>query len=469
MKLLRILLSIAVLAAAMGGIGGCRKAESGSSSSGLTPRTTAPETSETDPYGGLQEKEKPVCSGTFIQSYLFSDWTDERWGKELSCMKECGMKYIVLDETAVYKNGAWELCKYPSEIPELKAVSSDKDTIEPVLRNCSKYGIKVFVGLPNVTNGSGFDFSADHMTTAMEVGAEMAEEMYKKYHAEFGDTLYGWYWVPELANFSDLYDQSKRAEYVSTFSNSFNLILDKISQIDGTMPLLFSPYYTLSGIGSDDNCKFLQDLFGQIHFRNSDILMPQDSIGAGGGEIEYLDYWLKSFRKAADSRGIRFWVNNECFVTVPKEQGDYYADPVGRFVQQMKISSKYTDTLISFAFSHYYSPYVTCDGYYRTYKQYLDTGKVDSEAPSAPVLKIEDENDSRFISWSATDNIGICGYRVYKNDQQVYQQYVSRDGNVWDLDTQYYVGAADPTGAAKYSIEVIDFAGNVSPRTTIAC
>lgn len=308
------------------------------------------------------------------------------------------------------------------------------------------------------------------MMTAMEVGAKMAEEMYQKYHTAYGDTLYGWYWIPELANFSDIYNKDKRAEYISTFSKSFNLILDSISQIDSTMPLLFSPYYVINNVDSEENYKFYRDLFEQIHFRSIDILMPQDSIGAGGGKMEYLDTWLKSFRKAADSKSIRLWVNNECFVSVPKEQGEYYSDPVGRFVQQMKIASKYTDTLISFAFSHYYSPYITCDGYYKTYKQYLDTGKVDNEAPSAPVLKLKDlSKDEWEICWSSTDNIGISGCRVYKNGQLVQQEYVSRGGNIWDLNTEYYVGASDPTGATKYSFEVMDFAGNVSQRATICC
>ena len=91
--------------------------------------------------------DKVKLSGTFIQSWLCNPWDDERWGKELKNLKDLGMDIIVLGDTAVKSTaGAWTTY-YPSKLEGLKEGYLGSDTVENALRNCKKYGFKVFVGM----------------------------------------------------------------------------------------------------------------------------------------------------------------------------------------------------------------------------------------------------------------------------------------------------------------------------------
>ncbi len=85
-----------LLAAACVGMAGCRPSEATPVPPARSPGASS--SSETEYTKGSAEVK---LSGTFIQSWLCSAWSDERWEQELSMLKELGMEYIVLGDSAV--------------------------------------------------------------------------------------------------------------------------------------------------------------------------------------------------------------------------------------------------------------------------------------------------------------------------------------------------------------------------------
>ena len=75
--------------------------------------------------------------------------------------------------------------------------------------------------------------------------------------------------------------------------------------------------------------------------------------------------------------------------------------------------------LITFAYSHYYSPYNTLEGFHNAYSYYLKNGELEKEKPSAPGnVTLCSENGVVVLEWDASnDNLGVVGYNVYRNGE----------------------------------------------------
>ena len=83
--------------------------------------------------------------GTFIQTWLYSYWTDERWEAEISSMKEIGIQEIIMADIASRSNSnePWS-CSYPSQLSNT-SLSADETT--KILKQAKKGGVKVYLGL----------------------------------------------------------------------------------------------------------------------------------------------------------------------------------------------------------------------------------------------------------------------------------------------------------------------------------
>lgn len=388
------------------------------------------------------------------------------------------MEYIIMGDSAVKNvNGRW-YAYYPSKIEGISAGYGGRDAIGNALKNCEKYGVKVFVGV-------GLDelwwnkFVSDPawLNEAMRVSAKIAEELYEKYHSLYPNAFYGWYWPPEIWNDPKLASKSGvRKQSIQTLSDGLNIVLDTLTKIDRSMPMMFSPFVNISIGSANDNYLFWKDLISNTRFRKGDILCPMDSIGGEGNKLDYLDVWTKSYYQAVQETGniLEFWSNCENF------DYDTSKSPIScsltRFVKQLKTVSKYCPNIVTFAYSHYYSPYNTIDGYHKTYLDYLKNGKVETQPPTAPKnLKVVLENNVAVITWDAsTDNMGVAGYNVYRNGTFMENICVGRrDGALavpkletattdWDVLSHY-----EKKGEVVYSVEAFDCAGNVSSKATV--
>jgi len=413
-------------------------------------------------------------SGTFIQSWLCSAWSDERWAEELTMMKGLGMEYIVLGDSATKDtSGSW-YSFYPSQLDGLKEGKGSVDTVENALRNCQKFGIKVFVGMGLDENWwDKFIYDSDWFNESNTKYTEIAQELYDLYKKDYGDTFYGWYWVPEIWN-ADVFNHSSssRDASITVLANGLDIVLDYLTQLSPEMPMMLSPFANTDLGSADDNYLFWRDLIKEANFREGDILCPMDSVGAGGTKIEYLDKWFEAYSKAVAETGkVEFWANCEDFgYTMNKEACSANWD---RFLQQMTIASKYCKKTITFAYAHYYSPYNTIDGFNKTYEDYLKNGKLETEKPSTPEnLTVKFENKVAILDWDAsTDNMGVSQYNIYRNGKMIENICVGRSDNavaVPQLDTSTTDWDAkdlfSTDGMITYSVTAVDCAGNESDK-----
>ena len=126
---------------------------------------------------------------------------------------------------------------------------------------------------------------------------------------------------------------------------------------------------------------------------------------------------------------------------------------------QMDVASRYCENIITFSYSHYYSPNLVKSMYIETYRDYVENGYVlETQKPTSPAAAtaVSDENGVT-LSWEASeDNFGIAYYRVCKNGE-----FFTRIENYkWDypLTVTDSAGTADDT----YTVVAVDAAGNSS-------
>ena len=141
-------------------------------------------------------------------------------------------------------------------------------------------------------------------------------------------------------------------------------------------------------------------------------------------------------------------------------------------VSQLKIEQPYVDDYITFAYCHYDSPYNVDPGYQVTYLDYLKTGSLETSPPSVPPHFTADlqTNGDVTLKWGvSTDNIGVCGYYVYRNGKMISKKQIRRTGkrnrnseiSLTTLTDVYLHSNTDYT----YQVRAYDFADNVSSPT----
>lgn len=431
-----------------------------------------------DPYENLKMDPHAKLDGTFIQSWLCAGWSDERWQEELQSLKDVGMTYLIMGDACTKSTeGNW-YSFYPSQIPGIKEGYGGVDVIDAALRNCQKFGIKVFVGMGLDDKWWGtFINDPEWLNASMEQSNKIVDELYANYYNKYKDTFYGWYWVPEFFNDTSFAKSSPNREArIKVLSDAMNINLDHITKLDPSLPLLLSPYVNIDYTSANDNYEFFADLLKITHFRKGDILCPQDSVSAvGERKIKYMDAWTKSFRKAADTKeGMKFWSNNENFDTY--EPNKSASANLERFIRQIQISSKYAEHIVTFAYSHYYSPYNAIPGFHKTYEKYVKEGTLEKEPPSEPKNVTAEmlDAESAIVKWEeATDNIQVAGYKIVRNGDLCKTIYATRDDGrgaepaVATHFTDNDAGKSFVNGKIEYEVYAYDCAGNESNKVSV--
>lgn len=303
----------------------------------------------------------PAPTGTFLQAWYCADWDDARWAQEAAFMKEAGMEYMILQTTASLDDTGWTVW-YPSAI---KAFSGARqgNVLEGALKSCREAGIRVFVGLADFSDWWGKAGFSDAYFSVCEIMAEMQREICETYRPVYGDTLYGWYFPPEIDNVPTMKLSIRR------IAQGLNLVLDTATELDETMPVMLSPYFSESYALPSVLCTLpmWHAFFETAHFRPGDIFAPQDAVGAGWTKEEHLEKVWQMYRAAVDAcdKGVVLWANCENFTSTP--EGNVPAD-TERFARQLALAAKYTDNIICFSINHFYSPFTDA----QAYEAYLD-------------------------------------------------------------------------------------------------
>ncbi len=424
-----------------------------------------------------EKKCDPAFTGSFVQSWASSYWSDDQWESEMEYMKDCGLEYLVVQDLATKganaDGGKWTLY-YDSSLPEFEnADRSENDVLEKALYHCKKAGIKVFVPLAMFDDFWTELALTDQYAEVCKISEKMAEEIYNNYYEGYEDTFFGWYFVPEINN------NILNVIGVRRLAEGLNGILEKLTELDSSLPLLMSPFYTnyLSG-GKTVSLAQLVSFFEYTEFRDGDIFCPQDAVGAGWTDVEDLKMMWALYSEAISTADadVRLWANVECFtsaaedtltdgITGPSATENTVSVPVtlDRLAYQMDVASGYAENIITFSFNHYYSLKFASPMFMETYKDYLANGFVlESESPSAVTNfeKTATENGVRLTWDEAEDNFGVAYYRIEKDGK-----FLARVETFAGGDLVYEAEGAKLS--SEYTVTAYDAAGNASEAVSV--
>lgn len=407
-------------------------------------------------------KDYPVADGTFIQEGLALSFDEQTWEKEMKYLKELGMNYIVFAPTAEsatkQKNEKGLVTLYPTKEVGFREKYPDRDLVGKVLKEAQKAGLKVILGMNfhelwwQLAGSDG-----EWLNSQMELGNKVAKELYDLYYENYKDTIVGWYFVWEIDNIG--FTTKKREE---ALINAMNIQLDYLTELDPDLFFMFCPFMNYR-LGTKEAYRdFWIRVFDKLHLREGDIFAPMDCVGAGGLNIDNFASWFVELRKAVDTKpGLLFWSDTEVF-----DHTDWTSIPISQFVEQMVKVESYVDNYITFAYTHYYSPNVTDSGFHDTYLEYVRTGKVETEPPTAPsnLQVIEMFDGSLYLMWSGSDdNVGVAGYLVYRDDKKIGRTQVARIGANSGMEKAFKETTKLKEGRTyRYKVYAYDFAGNIS-------
>lgn len=396
-------------------------------------------------------KTYPYVTGTFIQPYAFSSFTDAQWDKHFEGLLEVGIDIMIIQWTSTTPHSSFSDVYYPSDYAEAHKASSfsnQSQMLERCLKSAEKYGVKVFVGL-NIAD-EWWDINSlktDWFTNQAEIGMISAGEIHKLYKEKYPNALAGWYFAWEMYN-----GMNGRETDAGNF---LNMYLEPLTAIDPTMPLMLSPFVTSGGGSAEKAGDEWKKVFETANFRDGDIFCCQDAVGAGWITIDQLDDYFRELKAAVDTEnGLRFWANNENFTK------DFQSAPVDRFVKQMEISHKYVENHITFAYSHYYSKDMPGKAmYHKIYKKYYDTGVLPTAEISRPEVTFKSKDDGR-LSVNVDIAQGSVGYteiRITDASGQLLKK-TPVTAAMQDRESLSFAYSIDMTD--KISIEVTDLLGN---------
>ncbi|WP_418892401.1 DUF4434 domain-containing protein [Limibacterium fermenti] len=354
----------------------------------------------------------PTSQGTFIHDHLVANWNDAQWQKELKALKEAGMQYLIFGPTLHTGKDNVIKSPYPSNLTTKK--NAEKDLVEMCLRNTQKAGLKVFLGLNFHERWWEGNYDEDWLLQQMEIGNRVADELIEKYKKRYGKTMYGWYWVWEVANI----DQLSQKEYKDALVNALNINLKHLHAVSPDMPFMLCPFMNYRIGTAKEYAQLWEYVFSKAHFQSGDIFAPQDCVGAGGLNKEMIPEWFGELNHAVNTKpGLLFWSDAETF-----DQQFWVPAPLNRFVEQMRLASPYVSKIITFAYSHYYSPNIVNEQYHKAYLQYFKNGQLPDILPPPAVSEIivKTEREDTYLEWKAPDDTStITGYYIYRDGELI--------------------------------------------------
>jgi hypothetical protein len=398
----------------------------------------------------------PIPKGTFIQDYLVRDWGDAKWRSEFRYMKQVGMDTLIFGSACDSRH---KTTYYPTEMPGFRQARGHNDTLGKCLKAAEKEGVKVFVGL-NFHEDWWKKGATDPewLNAQMRIGNDIADEIYKRYHAIAPNALYGWYWIWEVDNLNFNTPERRAALAAALDVNAKHL-----HSIAPTMPVMLCPFMNYRLGTPEEYGDMWSYVFANCSLGRGDIFAPQDCVGAGGLTLDRVPAWFSALGAAVKTKpGLRFWSDTETF-----DQTDWTSAPLDRFIAQMKAVQPYVESCITFAYSHYYSPNNSAMGFQQTLAQYVKTGRLEQKAPAKPagVTVGRMPGGSVRLTWKPSrDDVGVCGYSIDRDGTFIGRSQALTGTNHKVANT--YVDKQSPDVGAVYTIRAYDFAGNKSPAAT---
>ena len=410
----------------------------------------------------------PEFNGTFLQSWLSGSWDEEDWVKEVAAMEKDGVKYLVIQDLAT-KNleGEWTIY-YDSDLPAFADADVGTDVLANTLEAVKGTDIQVFVGLTAFDNLWSTGTLTKEYGQVCDITADMMQEIYDKYYTGNEANFYSWYFTMELSN--NILMQFGMPNILK----GLNVVLDKATAIDPAIPMMMSPFMSnYYSVGKSAALMQWMKIFSKGHWRDGDIVAPQDAVGARWLDVEDLvDMWeIYTWAIGSCHADVKLWANCENFTSAvadsfgagllnPEKTENIVSVPatLDRFTYQMDIASRYCENIITFSYSHYYSENQVSTAFIDTYNDYVENGYVlETKAPTMGEITKTQTDDGIELNWEeATDNIGISHYRIMKNGKFL-QRAETFDG-------YHRLSCTDENGSIndRYTIVAVDAAGNIS-------
>ncbi len=327
------------------------------------------DTVSTEESTDMIDRTWPYVTGTFIQPWAFSGYTEKKWENHLETLLEAGIDTVIVQWSCTTPYGKFSDAYFnaaPSDDQKAPGGYTEYAVMIPrLLKVSEEMGVKVFLGL-NIADEWWTEAASqpDWYRNQAEVGKQVAHSLYDLYKEKYPNAFAGWYFAWEYYNGLGYVDQA--AEFL-------NLYLDELTLIDPELPLMLSPFVRNSVDVQATEAEW-KAIFAKTRFREGDIFCCQDAVGAGHITIDQMDGYFAALKRVCDTvDGLVFWANNENF-----DQSTWTPAPLERFVRQMNIASKYVSGYVTFAYSHYYAPdIIGTDDYHNEYVKYYNTGSLD--------------------------------------------------------------------------------------------
>lgn len=389
----------------------------------------------------------PRIDGSFIQPALVDGWTSSQLTSEFATLTNACITSQVIQWTADTKAST---TIYPSGLTGYTQNTST-DVVSRVLTAADTAGVSEYLGLQ--TNDDWWNTYANDATwlngQATKANA-LADDLYAKYgtHTSFA----GWYLPFEVDNwnFTTTASWSAMASFYTTIANHLHALTPG-------KPVIISPFFnTAGGQTSSQWTTMWSSILGSAPI---DVIALQDGVGAGHATTAQLATWFAATKSAITSARptTKLWADSETF------NPDFTPMSISQLVADLNAVAPYVSKTLSFSYDHYQSPLVVPAVYDTTYRNYLTSGAVETSAPSVPagltaasggVTKVN-------LSWTAaTDNIGIAGYRLYRDGALV--RVIQGAG------TTFTDAGLSPSTAYTYKLAAFDAAGNTSAQSTAA-
>jgi hypothetical protein len=388
----------------------------------------------------------PRLSGTFLQPDLGDRWTTAQWTAELDAMKASCVTQLVLQWTADSKN---KTTVYPSGLAGYTQ-STSTDVVGRMLNAADAAGVDVYLGLQVNDDWWTKHANSQFLNTEGTVAKNVASDLWARYGSH--PSIKGWYLAFEVdnVNFTTTKSWGNMAGFYTNVGNHLHALTPG-------KPIVTAPFYN-SATGQTP--AQWQQMWTYILQRSPlDVIALQDGVGAGHAAVAQLPAWFSATKNAiaAGRPATQLWADTETFNL------DFKPMFIKDVVADMQAVQPYVTNYWSFSYNHYLSPQQVDPLFDQTYQNYLTTGTVETSAPSTPTgLSATAANSITInLSWSAsTDNLGVAGYRIYRDGQLVWTQYSAA--------TSFADGQLNPSTTYTYTVQAFDAAGNFSGQSASA-
>ncbi|MEI2810987.1 MAG: DUF4434 domain-containing protein [Nocardioides sp.] len=396
---------------------------------------------------------EPHLAGSFIQPWLADGWSGAQLAREMAVLRRACIDTVILQWTA---DSGMKSATFATGMRGWRKTSAT-DIPDRLLSAAAAAGVQVYVGL-QVNDRWWSKRARDPRWLRHE--AVVANRLAGRLAADYGayDSFAGWYLPFEMDNAGF----NKRVHW-KRMGRFYARVIHHLHRLRPGLPVAIAPYYNAHLAGAQRPARWRKMWRSILTRAPIDVIALQDGVGAGHARPSQLAAWFRATRRAIEASRprTRLIADTETF-----RFGVSGLEPMGvaQYVADMSQVQGYVDGFWSFAYDHYQSPLAGFSPFYdKTYRAYLGNGVVEASPPGAPSGVSATGVDASHVqlTWgSASDNLGVAGYRIYRNGAWV---AVTHGGRTSFLDGPLASGTT-----YRYAVQAFDGAGNLSPLTPLS-